>query len=487
VAGIIGTSTVTVAGTVTAACTGTQTVTVVGTSTVTVAGTSTVQVAGIVGTSTVTVAGGIAASITGTATVAVVGTSTVQVAGIVGTSTVEVAGIVGTSTVTVAGGVAASITGTATVEVAGIIGTSTVTVSGTVTVACTGTQTVTVIGTSTVAVVGTSTVEVAGIIGTSTVQVAGIVGTSTVTVAGGVAASITGTATVTVVGTSTVTVAGTSTIQGQVADEAAFSGNPVTIAGVDNAGNVELLPVSAQGDTMNGVNNVLIVGGVDGSGLASRITASSPGNAGDGITIMTKTSNALADGATNSPAMQTQVGGTLVSQNVLPMVFNGTTWDRNRSGAVLGSTMIQVTSTPTVNIAGLFTAQTNTTTITASSTLAVAAATRWEVKAINFLAICSNTVTKQAAIWITDASGRVIWETQGPVVTPTNTLCLEHTLYPAVTSQTAYTPLVRGTSTSVIILSMPDLVLGASFTINATMVGAAATQTYTLVVNAIIE
>jgi hypothetical protein len=177
----------------------------------------------------------------------------------------------------------------------------------------------------------------------------------------------------------------------------------------------------------------------------------------------------------------------LAAAQVGPLLFNGTTWDRSRSGSVLGATMVQVTSTPTVNIAGLFTAQTNTTTITASSTLAVAAATRWEVKAIVFRAICSNTVTKQAAVWITDASGNVIWETQGPVVTPTNTLCLEHTIYPAVTSQTTYTPLVRGTNTSVIVLSMPDLVLGASFTINATMVGAAATQTYTLCVNAIIE
>ena len=102
------------------------------TQTVTVAGISTVEVAGIVGTSTVTVAG----------SVAVAGTSTVEVAGIVGTSTVTVAGNVsvtgqltaptGTQTVQVAGISAGTVAvaGTSTVEVAGIVGTSTVAVTG---------------------------------------------------------------------------------------------------------------------------------------------------------------------------------------------------------------------------------------------------------------------------------------------------------------------------------------------------------------------
>ena len=237
VAGIIGTSTVTVAGNVSVtgqltAPTGTQTVTVAGN----------VAVSSVAGTSTVTVAGNV--TVAGQLT-APTGTQTVQVAGI-SAGTIAVAG---TSTVTVVGGAgnaAAGATGSPVPSDADYIGflngatlvgvsvTNPLPITGSL-AAPTNTQTVTIAGNVTVtgqltAPTGTQTVEVAGIVGTSTVEVAGIVGTSTVTVAGNIAvASVAGTSTVEVagiVGTSTVAVTGQ--IAGPVAAGTAASSSVLT-------------------------------------------------------------------------------------------------------------------------------------------------------------------------------------------------------------------------------------------------------------------
>jgi hypothetical protein len=82
-----------------------------------------------------------------------------------------------------------------------------------------------------------------------------------------------------------------------------------------------------------------------------------------------------------------------------------------------------------------------------------------------------------------------MWETNGPVFTPTNTLVYETLLYPSgyvstgTTVAAGYIASARGTSTQVITLGIPEMYLGPSFQINAMLNGAAGTATYTLSAN----
>ena len=537
---LAGTSTVTVAGTITVAATGTQTVAVVGTSTVEVAGiagTPTVEVAGILGTSTVTVAGAVTVAATGTQTVTVAGsigisgTPTVEVAGILGgtvalagTSTVIVSGgtvdIAGTSTVTVAGTVTVVATGTQTVVVSGIVGTSTVEVAGIV-----GTSTVTIAGVSTVNVQGhagstldstvvpgtapTNGLAVLGqynttpptctasqtvalqvnaqgalivqasvapatgtqttvIVGTSTVEVAGIVGTSTVTIAGSV--TLAETPTVAISGTATVEVAGilgTSTVQ-----VAGISAGTVAIAGTST--------VTVAGGTVDvaGTSTVAVVGTstVEVAGIVGTSTVAVAGSVT--VDVTGQIAGPVAAGTAASSSVLTGS----VYNTAAPSLTN--TQQAARQADSAGNLRIN----PYGNV-GSFKNASVTTTITASATLQVAAATKWLSRSIRFTAQPSNTVTKQANIWITDASGNVMWETNGPVFTPTNTLVYETLLYPSgyvstgTTVAAGYIASARGTSTQVITLGMPEMHLGPSFQINAMLNGAAGTATYTLSVN----
>ena len=143
--------------------------------------------------------------------------------------------------------------------------------------------------------------------------------------------------------------------------------------------------------------------------------------------------------------------------------------------------------------AGSFQNASVTSTITASATLAVGALYKWDLKSVRFAAIPSNTVTKQAVVWVTDQAGNVMWESASPVFTPTNTLVYEVLLYPGATGQINTTPTstttvtflasARGTNTQVLTLQIPEMYLGPSFQINGMLNGAAGTVTATLSAN----
>jgi hypothetical protein len=147
--------------------------------------------------------------------------------------------------------------------------------------------------------------------------------------------------------------------------------------------------------------------------------------------------------------------------------------------------------------AGSFQNASVTSTITASATLQVVAGYKWDIKCVRFAAQPSNTVTKQAVVWVTDSAGNVMWESASPVFTPTNTLMYEVLLYPGAMGpvNTVYstgTPTAvvvgfvasaRGTNTQVITLQIPEMYLGPSFQINGMLNGAAGTVTATLSAN----
>jgi len=302
-----------------------------------------------------------------------------------------------------------------------------------------------IVGTSTVEVAGiagTSTVTVAGAVtvsvtGTSTVEVAGIIGTSTVAVAGTVTAACTGTQTVVVVGTSTVEVAGivgTSTVE---------------VAGIVGTSTVAVA----------GTSTISVTGQIGGSVAAGTAASSS--------ILVGEVYNTAAPSLTNS-----------------------------QQAALQGDSSANVRVNPFGNV-GSFKNPSVTTTITASATLQVAAATKWNLKTVRFTAIPSNTVTKQAVVWITDQAGNVMWEQASPVFTPTNTVMYECLLYQGATgpvnyafNSSSYTVEVvgfvssaRGSATQVITLQIPEMYLGPSFQINAMLNGAAATATYSLSAN----
>jgi hypothetical protein len=492
---IAGTSTVDVVGTVTVAATGTQTVTIAGSvgisgtptvevagilgGTVAIAGTSTVEIAGILGTSTVTVAGTVTVAATGTQTVVVVGTSTVEVAGIVGTSTVVVAG---TSTNAIAGIVASggSTAGVNLVLIGGQTGTQVVNIA----VNAAGDIIASPTGTTTVTVAGTSTVEVAGIVGTSTVVVSGgtvdVAGTSTVTVAGTVTVAATGTQTVTIAGsvgisgTPTVAISGTSTV--------IVSGGTIDIAGTST--------VIVSGGTVDiaGTSTVTVVGTstVEVAGIVGTSTVTVAGSVTVDVTGQIAGGAGTASAAASSSVLTGLIGNTAT----------GTIVAAGQMIAHEGDLSGDLRVNP-YGPAGSFQNASVTSTITASATLQVVAGYKWDIKCVRFAAQPSNTVTKQAVVWVTDSAGNVMWESASPVFTPTNTLMYEVLLYPGAMGpvNTVYstgTPTAvvvgfvasaRGTNTQVITLQIPEMYLGPSFQINGMLNGAAGTVTATLSAN----
>jgi hypothetical protein len=86
-------------------------------------------------------------------------------------------------------------------------------------------------------------------------------------------------------------------VQGTAAADAAASGNPVLIGGVDNSGNIQELPVVDTGTAVTA--QVLLVGGTDGANGRQLLTDAS----GRVTVIGSKTNNNAAPGATNIGAL----------------------------------------------------------------------------------------------------------------------------------------------------------------------------------------
>lgn len=265
------------------------------------------------------------------------------------------------------------------------------------------------------------------IAGTSTVEIAGIVGTSTVEVAG-------------IVGTSTVVVAGTSTVE---------------VAGIIGTSTVV-------------VSGIIGTSTVEVAGIVGTSTVAVTGQIAGPVAAGTAASSSVLTG--------------LVYNTAAPAPTNGQQVAKQSDSA--GNQRVNV-----YGGVGSFKNASVTSTITASATLQVAAATKWDLKNVRFAAIPSNTVTKQAVIWVTDQAGNLMWETAGPVFTPTNTLLYECLLSPTTPpgnplgSAAVYAASGLGTNTQVVTMTIPEMYLGPSFQVNGKLSGAAGTATYTLSAN----
>ena len=113
---------------------------------------------------------------------------------------------------------------------------------------------------------------------------------------------------------------------GAAAADAAQSGNPVLVGGVDAFGNIQELPICDNGNT--GTVQTLIIGGTDGVNTAHTIGIDTSGN------LPVARAQAGADGTTNANVGQLFGGTTSVifcNLGVDPYLFNGTTWDRSRT------------------------------------------------------------------------------------------------------------------------------------------------------------
>jgi hypothetical protein len=150
--------------------------------------------------------------------------------------------------------------------------------------------------------------------------------------------------------------------------------------------------------------------------------------------------------------------------------------------AVQGDTSANLRINPYGPI-GAFANVVSTGTVTATQVLTVPGSTKWAIKTLVFDAIPSNTVTKQARIWIADAAGNLMWEYGNASFTPTNTLTYRHYFLPIVVNTATYTASVAGTATQQLQAVIPDLVLGPGCTINGALLGAAGTATYSLRAN----
>lgn len=113
-------------------------------------------------------------------------------------------------------------------------------------------------------------------------------------------------------------------VQGCGPADAAAVCNPVLVGGVDNAGNVQELPVADQGTAVPA--QTVLVGGKDGSGNIQPIAVAAANSLG---AIVLGLLTAAADGAGQviSPLNTAGTGGAglLTAQDI----FNGTSWDRS--------------------------------------------------------------------------------------------------------------------------------------------------------------
>lgn len=125
-----------------------------------------------------------------------------------------------------------------------------------------------------------------------------------------------------------VDLSGRQRIMGQVATAATFTGSPLTVSGVDAGGLVRTLPVVVSGGTTPA--NTLVVGGFSaGGGTALQMSVNSSGAvqiAGQGVVP--------ADANANAVIQIPSAGGTNGYFGNLPFVFNGATWDRQRSATI---------------------------------------------------------------------------------------------------------------------------------------------------------
>jgi hypothetical protein len=134
-------------------------------------------------------------------------------------------------------------------------------------------------------------------------------------------------------------VGGPWTVQGAAAADAAQSGNPVLVGGVDGSGNVQELPIADQGSAPSA--QALIIGGIDSAGAAERLNVIS--GAASTVSISPDTDslpNTFAGYVVGGASPN--VGGLIVLQHV----FNGTSWDRMRSSTSTGSLLVGGAITP---------------------------------------------------------------------------------------------------------------------------------------------
>lgn len=162
-------------------------------------------------------------------------------------------------------------------------------------------------------------------------------------------------------------VAGSLGVGGVDADGAAVSGRPVQVGGVDGSGNVQRLLTDTSGRL--DVNPIASQAGVQGgSGTVSALTqrvvlatdvALPPGaNVIGGVNTATA-SSALADG-TNNTLQQPTNGSGPPAYRTFQHLFNGTTWDRPRSGSAT-STDPHYGAAKSYNAGGTFTYLSSTT------------------------------------------------------------------------------------------------------------------------------
>jgi hypothetical protein len=129
---------------------------------------------------------------------------------------------------------------------------------------------------------------------------------------------------------------GREIVVGAAAADAAVSGNPVLVAGVDNAGNVQELPVADSATAAP--SQVLVVGGVEPGGSTVRSIQTDVTGRLANVYLQTG-ADAIAN--TNLASPVTTVSGAVTTLLTIGnFLFNGTTWDRQRSGGATGAAMV---------------------------------------------------------------------------------------------------------------------------------------------------
>lgn len=121
-------------------------------------------------------------------------------------------------------------------------------------------------------------------------------------------------------------------VEGTAAALAAVVGNPVLVAGADGAGNVQYLPVTANGATAGG--RLVQVGGEDATTSKAQVLITVNG------ALVTAIQAADGDNQSNtlSPVFLADTNGTIGALVVYPHVLNSIGgWDRIREGGALGS------------------------------------------------------------------------------------------------------------------------------------------------------
>lgn len=120
----------------------------------------------------------------------------------------------------------------------------------------------------------------------------------------------------------------TAAITGQSAPDTALVGNPVTVSGVDAAGNVQELPVADAGTAVPA--QTVLVGGKDTSGNTQQIATDTTGGVANAVSF-----SAQADAQSNAAFLTAGAGGIITHTLIFPYLFNGTTWDRQRGSVNL--------------------------------------------------------------------------------------------------------------------------------------------------------